>query len=93
MEQTAHLERHIAAAKAGLAQLAGLSARTAASERAIMEAAEHRLAAVNADLDKLRPRVSVDAGAADDYEALTLEFGRLQTIIGQALHHGAGSPA
>lgn len=75
---------HLDAARARLADLGGLSAHTADTERRILEAAEHRLEAVQADLDKLRPRVNLDDDAADRYSALVLERGQLSTVIAQS---------
>ena len=76
--------RHIEAAGARLAHLAGLAERTHDADRRILEAAQHRLAAVVADLGTLRPRVNLDDTAAARYQALTLERGQLETVIGQA---------
>lgn len=70
-----------------LAHLGGLSARTGETERAIMEAAEDRLKAIDADRDKLRNRVHSSATAADEYERLTLERGQCQLVIAQAREH------
>lgn len=76
--------QHIAAAKTRLAHLAELSARTEATERRILAAAEERLATVAADLDSLRPRVTLDDNAARAYQDLTLERGRLEMVIAQS---------
>jgi hypothetical protein len=78
------LEKHIAGTKSRLAQLAGLAARTEAAERRIAGAAEDRRAALCADLDKLRPRVHLDPGAAEQYQALVLERGQIDTVLANA---------
>lgn len=74
-------QEHIAAARRRLLDLEGLSRRTAAAERNIMEAAQARLDAVNADLNRVGPRALTDDAAGDEYQSLTVERGRLQNII------------
>lgn len=77
--------KHIAAARRRLGHLAGLEAETAAVERKILQAAEDRLAAVQADLERLRPRATMPGSeAAARYEELTLERGHLSLVIAQA---------
>ncbi|WP_431860155.1 hypothetical protein [Azospirillum sp.] len=76
--------QHIEAAKRRLVHLAGLAEKTAETERRILAAAEERLAAVCADLDKLRPRALTDQDAGEQYQALTLERGQLETVIARA---------
>lgn len=46
-----------------------------------MEAAQARLDAVNADLNRVGPRALTDDAAGDEYQSLTVERGRLQNII------------
>lgn len=75
---------HIDAARTRLGHLGGLAARTDAAERNILKAAEKRLEAIRADLDRLRARVHTDEAAATQYQALTLEAGQLETIRQQA---------
>lgn len=77
-------DQHLAAAKRRLVHLEGLSQKTEETERRILAAAEDRLAAVSADLEKLRPRVNLDQAAADQYRELTLERGKLSTVIARA---------
>lgn len=77
-------DQHLDAAKRRLVHLHGLAAKTAETERRILSAAEHRLEAVRADLEKLRPRVNLDSAAADQYQSLTLERGKLELVIGRA---------
>lgn len=77
-------DRHIDAAKQRLAHLGGLSERTEAAERKILDAAEDRLTTIDADLAKLRPRVNLDDAAGDQYQALTLERGQCVLVIERA---------
>jgi hypothetical protein len=84
MDSSASPDRHIAAAKLRLGHLAGLTAKTDAAERSILESAEARLAGVDADLAKLRPRVNLDQGAADSYMAAATERGQLALVIERA---------
>ena len=77
-------EQHIDAAKRRLAHLGGLSARTAETERRILAAASERLSAVEADIATLRPRALIDHAAGDRYQALALERGQIETVIGRA---------
>jgi hypothetical protein len=78
------LSQHIAAARTRLGHLAGLSARTDAAERAILKAAQARLAAIQADLDKLRGRAVADPALGDRYTALVLERGQVELVIAHA---------
>ena len=84
MSTPAPADRHIEAAKRRLAHLGALSARTVETERKILAAAEDRLAAVEADRASLRSRALIDPAAADRYQALTLERGQIETVIGRA---------
>ncbi len=77
-------QEHIGAARKRLVHLAGLARRTEVAERAILAHATEMLAKVDADLPKLRPRVHTDTEAADRYQELTMERGRLLHIIAQA---------
>ena len=76
-----------------MVHLSGLNERTQATEKAILSAAMARRDAVNRDIDDLRPRVNLDGGAAEQYQALILERGQLDTVIAasQAVlpHHRA----
>ena len=49
-----------------------------------MEAAEQRRAVIEADLAKLRPRVDLDADAADKYQDLIAERGQLDIVLASA---------
>jgi hypothetical protein len=64
-----------------------LAAHTAKTEEAIMSAAETRLGLVQSSIAQLRPRVAIDAAAADQYQQLILERGQLQTVIATARGH------
>jgi glutathione S-transferase len=64
-----------------LSELNGLSLKSQAADRRIAEAAEDRLRVVEAEIQKLRPTVLTDPSAADRYQALILERGRLQTLL------------
>lgn len=75
---------HIEAAKRRLIHLSGLTGKVDGAERRILEAAEHRLAAVSADLASLRPRVNTDPAAAGRYQDLVLERGQLAQVIASA---------
>ncbi len=78
MDQTSALRKR-------LGDLSGLEAQTEAVERKILEASRDRLDVVQADLDRLRPRVALDDGAAGAYEKLIIERGRLNTVVANAL--------
>ncbi|MBI1207439.1 MAG: hypothetical protein GC191_09160 [Azospirillum sp.] len=78
-------EKHLAAAKSRLLSLAGIAAKTEATERNILAAAEARLKLVQADLDRLAPRVNLDPAAADQYVAATTEIGHLRMVIARAI--------
>lgn len=80
-------DEHIGAARQRLGHLAGLARRTELAERAILAAALDRAEKVDADLLKLRPRVHTDPAAADQYQELILEKGKLATVIAQARKH------
>lgn len=67
-----------------LADLHGMAQQTAAVEKRLLEHSQHRLNDVMADMDKLRPRVAADPAAADAYQRLVIEFGRLQQVIANA---------
>ena len=73
--------RHVSAVKSRLVHLAGLGERTATAEKAILAAAVNRRKAVNADLDTLRSKVNLDDDAAERYQALILERGKIDTVI------------
>ncbi len=81
------MEKHLDAARSRLAHLAGLSVQTDATEQRILESGEHRLAMIQADIDRLRPRVNLDPAAADAYQAAILERGQLQTVTARSREH------
>ena len=61
-----------------------MAAKTLEAERRILAAAEDRLGQVEADIQKLRPRVVLDQDAAEDYQRLVLERGQLAMVIARA---------
>lgn len=77
-------DHHRAGLTHRLGHLAQLAARTDESERRILEAAERRLVEVTAELDRLRPAITTDEQALDDYQELTLERGQLEIVIATA---------
>jgi hypothetical protein len=79
--------RHVGAIKVRLVHLSGLAEKTASTEKAILNASVTRREIVNNRLTALRPRVNLDAEAADQYQDLILERGRLDTVI--AASHAA----
>ena len=85
MASSPHPERdHVTAARRRLGHLAGLTRRAVDSEARIRDAAEKQRDAADADLNRLRPRVHLDDGAADEYQRLTLERGKLDTIAARS---------
>jgi hypothetical protein len=74
----------VCAAKRRLAHLGGLAAKTAAAEQSILAAAQHRIEAVEADLQSLKARALLDDEAAAQYRALTFEHGQLDLVIARA---------
>lgn len=86
-------DKHIAAARARLSHLGGIAARTEEAERRILDAAEERMGIVSQELAQLGPRVNLDAAAANRYQALTLERGRLGVVAAQSRQVlGPGTP-
>jgi hypothetical protein len=69
------------AIRAKLADLAVLQRQAAGTDKAIGQAAEQRLDAVNKELDALRPQVYLDEAAAKRYQGLILERGRLHRLV------------
>lgn len=74
MTDTAEIQRR-------LSDLAGASAKVYASRLKIKEAVKARLADVRGRLDELRGNAPADAAAADEYQALTEEAGRLEMLL------------
>jgi hypothetical protein len=70
-----------------LADNAARAARTEASERAILKAAEARLGVVAGEIDRLHGAALTDDGAADQYMNLILERGHLEQVIEHAKNH------
>lgn len=64
-----------------LADLAGLSARQAADDDEIANAAVERIRVINGELDDLGPRVSVSKTAATQYQDLVKERGLLNQTL------------
>lgn len=60
---------------------AGAAARADASRGKIAEAAAARLDDVRGRLNELRGRAVTDAAAGEEYEALTVESGRLEMVL------------
>lgn len=78
------IERHIAGVRRRLTHLGGLARATEDAERKILAAATERLGTVQGDLGKLRPRVLLEDGAAEEYQGLVSERGQLERVIGRA---------
>lgn len=70
-----------------LASLSSLSARTEKSEQKILDAAVARYEEVDARLEAIRPDAILHA--ADEYQTLIMERGRLDRVIAQAKMNGA----
>lgn len=70
-----------------LTRLAGLAARTNASEQRILARAQARESEVDSRLAQLRPQAMADDGAAKEYQVLTLERAKLAQVIGLAQQH------
>lgn len=79
------MRQRIQKTKADLADLHSLAVKTESAEQRILAAAEKRIAAVGAQLDKLRP--GIEAGPEDAqqrYQDLIKEKGQLDVVIGRA---------
>ncbi len=85
-------DRHLDAARRRCAHLSGILAASETAERNIHAAAVERLAVVQGDIAKARARAHTDPDSADRLLALTLEAGRLHTVIGRA-HDTLGEAA
>lgn len=64
-----------------LSDNAALAAKTDASERAILKAAESRLSAVEEELSRIRKNALTDDAVADSYMRLVIERGHLNQVI------------
>lgn len=79
------MKHHIDRARTHLGELAALAQKTEAAERRILAAAEQRLEAVQAEIEKARPGVeAADDAAQDRYLELVTERGKLHTVIAKA---------
>lgn len=78
------MSRGMAAIRRRLGDLGRASAKTDAAERQILEAAEDRHQAVQRAIDALRPRAVADREAAERYQELVEERGRLWKVIAAA---------
>jgi hypothetical protein len=78
------LTEHISGARKRLAHLSGLADKSEQAERAIRDAAQKRLAAVETDMRKLQPRVVTDDDAGKQFAALLTEKGQLMIVIAKA---------
>lgn len=67
-----------------LRDLRVLAHKTRESEKNILASAERRLERVTGELGELRPRVLTDHEASRRYQDLTLERGKLHTVISRA---------
>lgn len=83
-------DRHIEAARQRVAHLHALSHATDEAERKIGEAAKKRLAEVDAELTRLRPRAMLDEATGRRVEDLALERGHLMRVIAQAAARAPG---
>ena len=70
-----------------MGRLHGLSARTDAAERKILDAALARDAAARQRMEELRPQVLTVPGASREYQMLALELRRLALVIQMARTH------
>lgn len=79
------MKRHIEKTRAHLGELHGLAAKTEAAEHAILKSAKERLAAVNGQLQRLRPGIeAAPENSQERYTDLVAEAGQLQLVIGKA---------
>ena len=61
-----------------------MSSQVERAERQILEHAQRLHGEVLAKLDEVRPESLTDDGAAQDYQGLVAERGRLERVIAQA---------
>lgn len=79
------MSRHIERAREQLGDLAGLAAKTHATEKQILAQAEKRLAEVEAAISRARPGVEAAPDSAQQrYQDLVAERGHLHLVIAQA---------
>lgn len=70
-----------------LGSLHRLGERADASERKILDAAIERDKVVRAEMERLRPLVMTERGAARAYQKAALELRRLSIVISMAKKH------
>lgn len=79
------MKHHIDKARESLGDLAGLSAKTEAAEKRILEAAQQRLEAVQTEIKRSRKGVEFGPDKAQErYLALIKERGQLQSVIARS---------
>lgn len=78
------MKHHIEKTRSSLGELAGLSAKTEVAEKRILEAAEKRLQAVQAELGKFSNVESAPEDEQDRYMDLIAERGQLHMVIEKA---------
>lgn len=72
---------HLNALRRRLGQLHTMELVAQQTDAKIRQAAERRLAKVQADLDRLRPRVHLDPAAANEYQDLAAELPHLRRVL------------
>jgi len=77
------MEQAIKTLKRRLVDLSLLERESQATAKKIKQAASDRLDIVNSNLDKLRPRTIQNQEAANRYQALVNERGRLHIVLGK----------
>jgi hypothetical protein len=79
------MKRHMERVRTSLTDLAGLASKTEAAERNILKAAEKRLKAVLAELERAQPGVEAAPDRTQDrYLALVRERGQLELVVSKA---------
>jgi len=81
------MQKRIQETRSSLASLQVLADKTRAAEQNILDAATERREAVQRDLDTMRPQTLTSEDAADHYQALIHERGKLDIVIGSAQRH------
>lgn len=76
-----------------VADLAVMQQQIAGTNAKIHDAAQHRLEAVQREIDATRSKVWSDPDAAERYRALTLERGYLRRVLSNCLHNQAAEQA
>lgn len=74
-------EHYKAGIRSRLAGLANLRAKAEKADTAIAAAARKRLAVVEAEIEKAKPMTGLEDGAAERYQSLVLERGRLNRVL------------